>query len=481
MDLSIKKISSIQLLIIKKFIELSKVDKAGNIVSYGNKDDYEEYKYGVGGTKDAPTKVGLGHKDIELINDASEFNITCDHINGYMPCTDLSSEPGLELYCCQEQTIPLLEKCPKGSTYHANKCWVETNFDYVCTGEGFHPENGKCIRHEVENPVDACPQIEGIEFQIECTMDSCVCVAEINEDVPVCVEPAYWLNGKCVQDEETDFCPPHYDTKDGKYCIYEYHGECNIKLPNLRGLAEKRSGWSTDIAETIRRGVQSREKEEEEPSQYEYTKAMLEGSRAITKAQQTAANVRQKTADIRANIERQKNLKLALEAYISTKEVDGKDKNVVKKKTPQEKVYYESNKHVTSQCKYQDIVPVSKIKVTNEIDPQPLGDSKPLVIDAEKVCLSPGFIYDIKFDQCVIYDEKKLQKKCPGVVSADVCLANVAKDATCPEPWNMTTQDDGVPACERLDVVPGKYTWVGNFDCIGDPKYCEALFKYKGH
>jgi len=471
----------------KKFVELSRVDKDGNIVYYGNKDAYEDYKYGVNGTKDNPDTMVSGHKDIELTNDATDFNLFCDFdsigVEGYEKCTegDLAGR-----YCCKTEQVPLLEKCPKGSIYHDDRCWVESKFEYVCLEKDFYPEDGKCIKHLEEPAVIACPNTEDGPVFTPTEIDGkIVCEAQGEGVVEVC--PGYWLNGECVEDVvDEPTCPEGYE-KIGEgelvYCELTWKGECTIKVPSLRGrhLAETRNGWTVNIEEAIKSGRQSREKDEEPtPSPYDDRKATLEGSRAIYKAKQTVASVRNKAAEIRSNIEKQRNLKLALEAYIATKEAPTKAPKDGSKSAV-DKVFYESNKHFATECEYKDIVPASVITTTKTIEPEerPAG---PIIIPVEKVCTSAGFIYDYKYDVCVIFAEKKQVKRCVGVVSQDKCLANVPKDATCPEPWHMVfNEEEGVPKCERVDVKPGKYTWVGNFDCVGDPKYCEALFKYKGH
>jgi len=465
----------------KKFVDLTRVDKDGNIVYFGNKDAYEEYKYGV-------DSMVSGHKDIELTNNAEEFDICCsEECIGEAGYTDCEGELKGR-YCCQTQQIALLEKCPKGSIYYQDKCWVESKFEYVCLEKGFYPQDGKCIKHEEEPAVISCPSTtlpDGPDFQPTDVDGKIVCKADGKGTVEVC--EGYWLNGDCYEDVDEPTCPNDDYTKVGEgdnvYCELTWKGECTIKVPNLRGrhLGETRNGWTVNIQDTINKGRQARQKEEEPtPSPYDDRKATLEGSRAIYKAKQSVANVRNKAAEIRANIEKQRNLKLALEAYIATKEPPSKSPKDIGKSAA-DKVFYESNKHIATECEYKDIVPASQITTSQKIPttPQEAGD---IIIPAEKVCISPGFVYDNKYDICVIFAEKKQVKRCSGVVSQDKCLANVAKDATCPEPWQMVFNDEeGVPKCERVDVKPGKFSWVGNFECVGDPKYCEALFKYKGH
>jgi len=157
-----------------------------------------------------------------------------------------------------------------------------------------------------------------------------------------------------------------------------------------------------------------------------------------------------------------KDMELAKKAILALdKDKDHKDKNHTIKKM------------VKATCIYEDVrESETEIRLVEVSERDIRTKDHTIQAEASVIC-PPTFLFDRKDGICKFYAEEKASEHCDGIFVEKQCMEEVIPNSYCEKPWVQSGDQ-----CVRQIFAPGLYTWVRDFQCFGNSKYCGALYQY---
>lgn len=421
--------------------------------------------------------------------------VTCP--TGFELCDGFNGDQAVykhEHACCALDTRDKFEKCPSGSHFYEDQCWIPSKYDHTCPES--HTRNGdKCIRYETTEPDELCPT-DFKKKRDKYHKGKSICENETEVTEKICPESSFKDGDLCVVEiEEKPKCPRNYELEvvEQKYvCRREYVAACDMHVPHTKEqlLAEKpnyksklrklqsSSPFSFDKGFSLNANV-TKEDGKKYKNEFDDFKqsAHADAHKEHTMIKKYYDHI-EKEAAFEKNM--QKELHVELEKNMKDDLHYAEKALMALPKEEREKYEKLYSKIVKATCTYEDFAPV--IRDVRRQVVEPTFETRMEVMKAPVTVVCPyGFARNKVTGECILFNEVPIKKNCLGVVVLGKCLEATPLVSYCEKPWIPRKTESGDLECIRTVFAPGLYTWLRDHTCFGDAKYCSALHRYIEH